>query len=413
MKKSNFLIMLLAALAVVSCSDEDLSGGNPISEVVDAPKYTKSISLSTNEEKANEAINDFSFDLFNKICTSAEIDGSNADNQSISPLSVEMSLGILLNTCDEATAQKVVGTLNLPDLQTYSSLCNKLLRFLPNSENGAELVLANSAWFDNGYVLSSDYVKNINKLFYSEVYSANFSDSSANQLINNWISRKTNNKITNFLDLNLNNVVSFINTLYLKGAWQKKFSKDKTEQGVFHGTSGDETAQMMWSYANRDYFSLDDCAALSFYFVNKKTEMIFVLPNEDVDFKTFCDSFSNKKLNQLLATREQVTSTVTLPKFSVTNKYDIQKTLNQLGIPMVMPLTKAGIDDEMSFSVSHEVVSSIDEDGATVVAASSANGNLIAAPLENISLNFDRPFVYLVRNVQTGSILLLGRICNF
>lgn len=415
MKLIKLTLCFVAAVGVVSCGDEDLTGGNKLSEVLNTPTYTQSITLSDSEQSANEAINNYSVDLFMRILQNSETDASidANSNLSISPISAVMSIGLIASTCSESEGDIIAKALNCNDAQTLTDVCNKLMLYLPNTDNGAYLTLANSVWFDSTVQPSSKYVKSINSLFNAEVYSTDLSSNSIVQQVNAWVAKKTDNKILNLMSEPTQQKALLCNTMYFFGEWHHKFDKDLTVEAPFYGTEGTSVVQMMTNSANDFYYMLDDCRALSLKLKREQSEIIFVLPNEDVDFATFCKSFDSVKYNDLLATlMPNVEVDMSIPKFNIEESINLIGQYNYLGIPTIITLEKAGIDNEVEYTIKQKVLTSIDEDGATLAAATIFGPATEVLPDLKAKFELNRPFLYFVRNAITGTILMAGRVCN-
>jgi serine protease inhibitor len=104
-----------------------------------------------------------------------------------------------------------------------------------------------------------------------------------------------------------------------------------------------------------------------------------------------------------------------LPKFGIETKTDLASTLAALGMP-------SAFDDRADFSgittaeqleisdVIHQANIDVDEKGTEAAAATAVVMRATAMPAEPVTLRVDRPFLFALRDVPTGSILFLGRV---
>ena len=62
--------------------------------------------------------------------------------------------------------------------------------------------------------------------------------------------------------------------------------------------------------------------------------------------------------------------------------------------------------------VIHKAFVSVDEAGTEAAAATAVVMQLKGAPMAPVEVTVDRPFVFLIRDIETGAILFIGRIVN-
>jgi serpin B len=106
-----------------------------------------------------------------------------------------------------------------------------------------------------------------------------------------------------------------------------------------------------------------------------------------------------------------------MPKFKYKTKFQLRDTLSQMGMPDAFDLDTAdfsGIDGTRRLFIQnafHEACISVDEKGTEAAAATAVVIGLTAAP-SSLTVTIDRPFIYLIRDIETNAILFIGRVMN-
>ncbi len=405
---------MLAVALLSGCSDDD--GIKKLVKVLDEPTYTSTITLSRSEQGTNEAINSFSANLIGEVAKNyGNIYQNDAkQNFNISPLSLALSMDLVANSVDDSESESIAKLFKYENLADFNSVCSKLMLYLPYKDNGAEMSFGNSVWLSDEYSIPEKYVSNINQTLYTEVYNSDFSSTETIDKMNSWCAQKTNNKIKEVVD-NISGRIILLNALYFQGEWSSKFDKGSTTEGVFHGSEGDQTSDMMrHNYIITSFFYTDDCYGVALPFKNDKVEMIFIMPNNDEeDIFTFSKRFDDTIWSDLLASRTRKELNISLPKFKVEQRGNMTNILNDMGLPGTMTFSKAGIYTSSPIKVQQNTYTYVDEGGAVAAAVTKVEGDTANFGSPDMSkIVFDRPFLYFIRSTETGSIIMAGRVCN-
>jgi serpin B len=114
--------------------------------------------------------------------------------------------------------------------------------------------------------------------------------------------------------------------------------------------------------------------------------------------------------------REQEVS-VSLPKFKMTSEFSLKDTLSAMGIKQLFNPNGAdlsGMNGQRDLFVSavvHKAYVDVNEEGTEAAAATAVVVTLAAAPAHP-EFRADHPFVFLIRDNHSGSVLFLGRVAN-
>ena len=144
--------------------------------------------------------------------------------------------------------------------------------------------------------------------------------------------------------------------------------------------------------------------------------MLILLPDEG-RFETVEDALGPELIEDTLAGLSHGPVNLSLPKFTYESAFQLNEALKTLGMTDAFDPDRAdfsGMDGNRDLyigAVLHKAFVSVDEDGTEAAAATAVIMKTTSAPLaEPLNFTVDRPFIYLIRDGQTGSILFMGRV---
>ncbi|MBA7564701.1 hypothetical protein ES708_06368 [subsurface metagenome] len=207
------------------------------------------------------------------------------------------------------------------------------------------------------------------------------------------------------------------NAIYFNAAWQYPFEEDATFNGVFYLLNGDKiTVPMMRQTESFGYAEGDGYQVVELPYDGRELSMLVLLPQTG-QFELFEESLNAQRVDDIvknLNTREVV---LTIPKFEFESSFGLKKTLTAMGMPVAF---SAGADfsgmtgnpDLFIGEVLHKAFVSVDEAGTEAAAATAVIMELTAMPGEPVEVTIDRPFIFLIRDIESGTILFIGRVVN-
>jgi serine protease inhibitor len=396
MKTTRFTTALAVALLAGS-----LYTGVSAKEKAPAPPSKQAIELAT-------ADNVFGLKLFKQL-------HKDGQNTFISPTSIAIAMqmarqGAGGDTRIEMDTAMGIGALDVPK-------ANKDLIAELNKRDGVQLSIANSLWADPTRVtMNEEYVKEVADNFDSLARTADFSDPKTVDMINDWISGKTNKLITNMLDkIPAEAVAYLINAIYFKGDWTAKFDKKDTKDADFHHADGTtETVKMMSRKADIVYGD-DDAAQFAklFYGKDEQAAMWVVLPKAGKSLDTLVNELDAAKLKGWRDCAFEAEGMLKLPRFKLRYKETLNESLQELGIKKAFdgadfkhlgdsPLGPISIN-----RVLHEAVVIVNEEGTEAAAATvvEMGPDMVTEPFV---MTCDRPFLFVITDEPTGAILFIG-----
>jgi len=357
---------------------------------------------------------DFGFDIF-KALHKKHL----KDNLFISPFSISTALSMTVNGANGDTYEEMINTLKYKGwkLDELNKAYKVYIDIVPYLDDDVKLKIANSIWYRNGSEVLPEFI-NTNKTDYkSEIYSRDFSKTETKDEINGWVEDKTEGKIKDILDrITPDAVMYLINAIYFKGNWMHKFDKKKTYKKNFIKEDGTKVkADMMISdkfhipYYKNNIFKMIDLPYGDSIF---SMSVLLPIGNHKVD-----DIISNLDIqswNEYVGNLTPVEMSIQLPKFKVEFKDSLKNVLRDLGIVKAFSpaadFTKIStiggiyIDD-----VIHQSFVEVDEEGTEAAAATVVVPKYTSAGEYFVT---DRPFVFVIRDNKTKSVLFIGKLMN-
>lgn len=336
----------------------------------------------------------------------------------ISPLSVSTALAMTYqgagSTTKEAMAQ-ALGYAGIEDGIVNESYRN-LIPYLNRLDDKIKLSISNSVWVKEGEDIRPEFLQANRDIFEALVSTLDFSQDKAADEINQWIAEATEKKINKMIDPPIapDVIMYLINAIYFKGDWTKQFNREDTFESKFQAGDGTTANVMMMSQKGEvQYGQGDNYKAVRLPYGNGKAAMYCVLPAEDTpinDFISTLDADCWQAIKEGVAERDEVV--LQLPRFKL--EYGI-KNLNQSLIPLGMgeaftdQADFSGIREDVCISrVLHKAIIEVNEEGSEAAGATVVEMRLTAA-LEPLSFIADRPFLFIINDEETGTILFMGK----
>jgi serine protease inhibitor len=409
MKHFKIFLLVLVSVFLVQCSKKPIGNNQPIPEepIVDLPLL---------EKELIEADNRFGLKLFEEIVKEESSDS----NIFISPLSVAMALGMTYNGANGETQEAMQKTLELEGFtleevnQCYQHLTESLTQLDPKVEFG----LANSIWYHLALTPREEFLDLCQEYFNALVRGLNFSNPDAADTINGWVEEKTNGKIKDLVNKPIGpSILMFlINAIYFKGDWTYQFDKADTKDDWFYLTNGSKKlCKMMEQRGLFNYFENDVIQVVDLPYGDEDFSMTIFVPKYGTDINSLIEEFDQDKLSYWFTCLERDSVNVYLPKFKLEYGVGLNHALITLGMGIGF---FAGADFSRMYegggvyidSVKHKSFIEVNEEGteaaaATVVIMKGGGPSVL-------QIRVDRPFVFMIRENASGTILFIGKIVH-
>ncbi len=404
--RSRFLVSLAVAITA-GCAD-----AGPTGPITHLPR-----DLTASETHLVAASNGFAFRLLQEVALRQSPDA----NVFISPLSVSMALGMTWNGAAGTTEQAMQSTLGLAGMsrddinQSYRSLID-LLRGL---DSKVAFTLANSIWYRQGFSFEPAFFDVTRTFFDAQVTGLDFGAPSAVQTINDWVNAQTQGKITEIVDgIPLDVVMYLINAIHFKGDWVNRFDASLTRADSFTLADGSSVSVPMMGYAVpvpvRSAW-VDGALILDLRYGGGAYSMTIVLPPEGAAMDSVVAALASERWDGWIDALDSVTAGVRMPKF----KLEFEDSLNGALTAMGMGIAFSGAADFSRMSaggglyideVLHKTYVDVNEEGTEAAAVTSVS--MVSSCCGPPWYVIDRPFLFVIRERFSGTILFMGRIMN-
>lgn len=425
MKQTHRFAMLALALALslVACT--------PGAEIGVAQSQVQRVSLpNVPDADSRELVagnNAFAFDLYHVVQGEKE-------NIFFSPYSISTALAMTYVGARGDTERQMADVFHftLPQEQLHPAFNALDLAVVhgggdaqPSVEEDFTLNVANSLWGQQGYSFLPDFLDLLAENYGAGLRLVDFTSAPepARLAINEWVSDQTEERIKDLIPqgaiTDLTRLV-LANAIYFDAKWLHSFDMAHTRDGVFNLLDGRQVSVPMMSMsdpADLLYAQGLGYQAVELPYRGGRAAMTIIVPDSG-SFVGLESTLSADQIDAILANMEYASVALTLPKFSYEQSISMAKTLADMGMPDAIDPKRAdfsgmdGTQDLYITDVFHKAFVAVDEAGTEAAAATAVIIGIESAPVIDVELTVDRPFVFLIRDIETGSILFLGRVLN-
>lgn len=405
--KPAFCVLISGLLFLSSCRKEK--------DVV-LPTEPVQLNLSADQVSLVNSDNTFALDIYKKVLNSS----SDADNILISPLSISSALSMTLNGAAGATRDSMLTALKLSGLtpETINASYKDLTSTLRNLDERVILNIANSVWSDKDFTVKTTFSDILKQYYDAAAMTVDMTDPQTVTMVNNWIAEKTNNLIKNMLGtLDPSTVMLLVNAIYFKGKWESQFDKANTHDGSFIKNDGAMVqVPMMRQTSGYKLFKGDGFTLAELPYGQGNFAMDVILPDDYTGIGNTLSKINNESFNTWLGQMTETQTDIVFPRFKYSYKQELRKILSDMGMSLAFSdfADFSNISDiglKISF-VLHQAFIETNEEGSEAAAATIVGIVTTAMPSEPFHLNIDHPFLYIIRETTTNTILFMGKVVN-
>jgi len=393
------------------CSRDFSTTEPPIDDSPLAP-----VQLSKVAQQVVASANTFSFNLFQETCLQ-----EGDKNIFISPFSASMALTMAYNGANGRTEQDMRTTLGYGSLTRteINESCKSLHDILVALDRKVTLQIANSIWYHNTFSVLPEFLQLNLTYFYAPVNAVDFSDPRTVAAINQWCSQQTNGRITQIINqLRPEDRLALLNALYFKGAWAHEFNKNQTVVDRFYTTEGSPAnCDMMRVQESFPYFETPDFAAVELPYNKGHFAMTLLVPKGTQTVDQLIGRLTAAQWREWRALFVQRDGVVAMPKLKLEYEITLNKILTNLGMGIAFRGGEADfsgihtIDPLYITLVKQKTFLQVDEEGTEAAAVTVVViGVTSIGPSQPFYLRADRPFVMVISDHATDSILFIGKI---
>jgi len=417
-----------ALLTIVGCrSSAGTDSGPPPGELLQSarPRITSPNVPEADLAELVAGNNAFAFDLYDQV-------RDDTGNIFCSPYSISLALAMAYAGTRSETEQQIGDTLHFTLGQdglhpAFNALDLELASRGEGAPDGGgekfQLNIVNRIWGQVGYAFHQAFLDVLAENYGTGLSLLDFVHASdASRIaINDWVAKQTRDRIKDLIPPGAINTLTrmvLTNAIYFKAAWREPFDKDRTGDQPFTRLTGDSIpVEMMRQTNDYGYASGDGYQVVELPYHGDEFSMVILLP--DVGrFEEFEGTLEPSRWGTILEQVEYRTVALSLPKFTFEWGTSLADTLAAMGMPSAFDPAEADFsgmtDVEQLFigDVIHKAFVAVDEEGTEAAAATAVIMVGTSAPVEPVVVTVDRPFIFLIRDISTGTILFLGRVVD-
>ena len=355
---------------------------------------------------------------------------SGEENIFFSPYSISLALAMTSAGAKNATLDQMMAALQFDFPQAalhpaFNSLDLALERApasTPEDEGAFQLNIANSIWGQAGFPFLPEFLDTLAENYGTGLQTADFTNPEpVRATINQWVANQTKDKIQDlFPEGSITDMTRMVlaNAIYFKAAWANPFEKEQTKPADFTLLDGSVIQVPTMHLADGlGYLSGEGFQAVSLPYMGGTASMIAILPDTGT-FKEFEARLTYAKLEELRSQMEHTQVILSMPRFKIESSFGLKDTLSALGMEDAFLPDAAdfsGMDGQKDLyisSVLHKAYVNVDEEGTEAAAATGVVVGLTSMPTEQVEVKLDRPFMLMIVDETSGSILFMGRVTN-
>jgi serpin B len=392
-----------------------------VAAIIQCKGRLMSIARAKEIPPAAQADNAFGIDLYRRL-------SGDDGNLFFSPYSISTALAMTYAGARGETEKQMARTLHFGLEQASFAKAMAELNadiLAAGKSSGCQIHTANGLWGHKGHPFLPVYLELIRKRYGAELAQVDFV-TAAEQIrgeINAWVEKQTSNKIQNLIGpgtLNAQTRLVLANAIYFKGKWEHPFSKEATRRGDFHVTANQKSpAQMMHLTAHFSYAEHDDVQILEIPYTRGALRFVAILPRKIDGLSAVEKKLTPAYLADCLSRLRSEKVEVTMPRFEMRAQFQLKQTLGEMGMPVAFAAGEAdfsgmdGSHDLFLSAVIHKAFVDVNEEGTEAAAATGVVVELaLARPTSMPRFVADHPFLFLIRDAESGAILFMGRVAR-
>jgi len=366
----------------------------------------------------------FAFDLYQVL---SEAKG----NLFYSPHSISLALAMTYAGARGETEQQMADTLRftLSQDRLHPALNGLDIELARRGEGaggrdqkGFRLTILNAIWGQEGYAFLSEFLDVLAENYGAGLRLLDFVNAAEESrvTINDWVSDQTEGRIEDLIPQGVINAATRLvltNAIYFNAAWLHPFQEQWTHDGEFYLLDGGEvTVPMMSQTQSFGYAEGEGYQAVELPYDGRELSMVILLPREG-QFDAFESSLDVQRVDRIVRDLGQRQVALTMPKFEFESSFRLVPALTAMGMPLAFSgeadfSGMTGSRDLFIADVIHRAFVAVDEAGTEAAAATAVVMQKLAIPEEPVEVTLDHPFIFMIRDIETGATLFLGRVVN-
>lgn len=406
------LLSCFAAMALLvsltACSDSNSSGTED--EDPNALKPIPQALSRVQQTPFAQQSNKFANKLFAVLSSQDEYQGKNV---CVAPISMQFTLSMLANGADEDMQKEMLNALGFESIDQLNNENLSLLNLLAQDNEYVEVALKNSMWLDNAHAFMPAFKTAAERYYQTDFNVVDFKTNrqGAKQQINQWAKENTNNNITDVpFSLIKDTRLVIANANYFNGKWAYPFNPAETGSKTFYNADGTQNNVMTMSKTlDASVYADDSLQVAELPYGQGYYSMIVAMPRYTECLDSIAENADwwgwHEKATNLLVK-------LALPRFNTTSSWQaINNVFDKLGMPSANSREFSNICTPLDVQLNdltQSVTLQVDENGTKAASTTVGRNDIIIS--DAIPVNFNRPFIFAIRENNTGAILFMGRV---
>lgn len=276
---------------------------------------------------------------------------------------------------------------------------------------------SSSVWISDDFSVRNRYVSLLEKDFDAFVTTQNFADPATAQAINNWCSEHTSGKIDRIIDrIGPDMVMVLVNALYFNAPWAAAFDETAVNEAVFHGRSGDTSVRMMARRATFNYAEYQGARMIEIPYAGGSYAMYVILPPAGMSPESILPYISESLYRSAMSMLQPKEVALNMPQFRMETSLVLNKTLERMGVTTAFSSAAdfKGISAMGPLRldvIKQKCYIDVNTKGTEAAAVTGAQIRMTSVrPV--VSMNVDRPFLFVIADVENKMPLFAGKIVN-
>ena len=348
-----------------------------------------------------------------------------------SPYSISLALAMTYAGASGETAQQMADTLQfMLEQERLHPAFNWLDAELARRGEGAagkdgegfRLNIVNAIWGQKDYEFLPAFLDVLAENYGAGLRILDFIDEAEKSrlAINDWVSDQTEGRIKDLIPPGAIDALPRLvltNAIYFNAAWEYPFDEDITTDGPFYLLDGGQViVPMMKQTESFGYAAGEGYQAVELRYDGGELSMVILLPASG-NFEAFEEGLQAQQVSDIISGLQPTQVTLTMPKFEFESEFSLKDTLTGMGMEDAFTENAdfsgmTGNPELFISDVVHKAFVAVNEAGTEAGAATAVIMNLTSVPEPPLEVTLDRPFIFLIRDIETGAILFVGRILN-
>jgi serpin B len=365
----------------------------------------------------------FAFDLYQQLKVEE-------GNLFYSPLSISIALAMTYAGAQGETESEMADVLHftLPeaDLHAAFNALDLALESRGQNAQGADgqpfrLRVVNALWGQTGYPFLTAFLDVLALNYGAGMTLLDFSTEPepSRIMINDWVADQTEDRIEDLIPQGAINPMTRLvltNAVYFNASWLYPFEEENTTQGEFQTPNGPVEVDVMHQTEYFAYAEAAGCQAVELPYDGEELSMVILLPEPDT-FDTFEAGLDGSTVSQIVAALHTERVSLSMPKYTFTSHFSLRDVLQAMG--MNAPFSGGADFSDMAETnelyiadVIHKAFVGVDEAGTEAAAATAVIMEGTAVQPDPIPVDLTRPFVFFIRDIETGAMVFVGRVTD-